>query len=408
MHITVPLIYNKGMSKKIKLLSISNGHGEDLIAMTIISALRSRYNNVEIDAYPMVGMGKSYSNGGVPIVTLENKQFPSGGFIYNSSDNMMKDVSSGVVQFTFNQFKHIRKIAPEYNGALIVGDVVPLMLAWWGKLDFVFYGSAKSEYDNNDLLKAINPVYTGMERKVMKSKYCRIAAFRDRITTERMGKYIGEKSVYLGNPMMDIEIGSKLQLDKPIVALLPGSRDDAALNLEDMLTTTFTASQSLPQYEYFAAVTPSLSNEAIAEIGLSKGYGVLLDNSKGADIVLQKGNCFVYFSKDSFGQIISSCVAAIGLAGTANEQTVGLGKPLVSFITRGMQYQERFARSQHNILGDSVSVNATPEKAAEKLIEILSDKILYTHMADIGKTRMGEPGGSERLAKAIVEQFQNE
>lgn len=395
------------MSENIKLLSISNGHGEDLIAMTIISAIQKDFDFVEVDGYPMVGMGKSYTNGNIPIVTLENRQFPSGGFIYNSPENMTKDLSSGVIGFTLNQFKHIKKIAKDYDGAIIVGDVVPLMLAWWGGLDFVFYGSAKSEYDNNAIIKSISPVYTGMERNVLKSKYCKIAAFRDRLTADKMKEYLGEKSVYLGNPMMDIEVGNKLTIDRASIALLPGSRDDAVVNMEDILTTTFLVSQSLPQYEYFAAVTPAITDEMIAEIGMAKGYGVILDNMKGADIVLQKNNCFVYFSRDSFGQIISGCTAAIGLAGTANEQAVGLGKPLVSFISRGIQYQERFARAQHNILGDSVSVTATPEEAAKKLIAILSDKILYTHLSETGKVRMGEPGGGHRLAQAIIKQFRD-
>ncbi|MEA5411326.1 sugar synthetase, partial [Synechococcus sp. BA-120 BA3] len=44
-----------------RLLVLSNGHGEDLIALRLIEALRRQAPGLEVDVLPLVGVGQAYA-----------------------------------------------------------------------------------------------------------------------------------------------------------------------------------------------------------------------------------------------------------------------------------------------------------------------------------------------------------
>ncbi|MDP4707346.1 MAG: sugar synthetase, partial [Cyanobium sp. MAG_237] len=66
-----------------RLLVLSNGHGEDLIAQRVLQALRARRPNLEIQVLPLVGLGEAFS-AGIAAGHLQRigpqLQLPSGGF----------------------------------------------------------------------------------------------------------------------------------------------------------------------------------------------------------------------------------------------------------------------------------------------------------------------------------------
>ena len=108
----------------------------------------------------------------------------------------------------------------------------------------------------------------------------------------------------------------------------------------------------------------------------------------------------------AFGDLLHRSDIAVGLAGTANEQAAGLGKPVVTFVGEGTQFTAKFAKDQKRLLGDAVSLVARdPDVVARELLRILSDRTVYDHMAQAGRERMGEPGGALKMARRIVELF---
>ncbi|MFM7908457.1 MAG: hypothetical protein ACKPA9_25910, partial [Microcystis sp.] len=64
----------------MKLLFLSNGHGEDEIAIRIIKRLQSSPHCPDITALPLVGNGYAYTRLGIPLLDRGQKM-PSGGFI---------------------------------------------------------------------------------------------------------------------------------------------------------------------------------------------------------------------------------------------------------------------------------------------------------------------------------------
>ena len=115
---------------------------------------------------------------------------------------------------------------------------------------------------------------------------------------------------------------------------------------------------------------------------------------------------------DAFADILQQCDLAIGMAGTAVEQAVGLGKPIVQIIGNGPQFSYRFAEAQQRLLGLSVQTignePATPEillEAARCVKRTLGDREYLERCKENGLERLGTKGASERLAEAIASQL---
>jgi uncharacterized protein (TIGR03492 family) len=98
---------------------------------------------------------------------------------------------------------------------------------------------------------------------------------------------------------------------------------------------------------------------------------------------------------------------AIAMAGTATEQFVGLGKPVVTLPGRGPQFVPAFAEAQTRLLGASVHLVPTPAQVPDKVQQILTSPPEYWQaIATNGFRRMGCPGGADRIANALMAQFE--
>jgi len=128
-----------------RLLCLSNGHGEDAIAIRILQALQQQPNPPKLAALPLVGEGRAYTQFGIPVVGPV-KTMPSGGFIYMDGRQFARDLEGGLLQLTLAQFRTIRRWARQGGSILAVGDIVPLLFAWLSGAPYAFVGTAKSEY----------------------------------------------------------------------------------------------------------------------------------------------------------------------------------------------------------------------------------------------------------------------
>ena len=90
----------------IKLLILSNGHGEDAIAARIVEQLlaanQSSPASWELAVLPLVGEGHAYAH--LPVSILGATQvMPSGGFIYMDSRQLWRDLQGGLISLTGKQ-----------------------------------------------------------------------------------------------------------------------------------------------------------------------------------------------------------------------------------------------------------------------------------------------------------------
>ena len=121
----------------MKLLCISNGHGEDGIAVRILKQLRQLPGAPSLAALPIVGEGRAYEKAGIAIHG-PTQAMPSGGFIYMDRYQLWRDLQGGLVGLTLAQLKTARQWAKSGGKILAVGDVVPLAIAWQSGVDYSF------------------------------------------------------------------------------------------------------------------------------------------------------------------------------------------------------------------------------------------------------------------------------
>ena len=199
----------------MRLLCLSNGHGEDAIAVQILTQLQQIPNAPSLAALPLVGEGKAYHRlNNIPIISLV-KSMPSGGFIYMDGFQFLRDLNQGLIQLTWAQIQAVRHWAKQGGMILAVGDIVPLLMAWISGAPYCFVGTAKSEYylrDEQGWLSRPSlqeqwegwsgSVYLPWERWLMGRSRCRAVFPRDGLTAEILQRW-SLPVVDAGDPMMD-------------------------------------------------------------------------------------------------------------------------------------------------------------------------------------------------------------
>lgn len=176
-------------SEAPSLLVISNGHGEDECAVSILKEIR-KLRNVETEAMPIVGVGRKYSAAGIRIAS-PTQALPSGGFVYLRPLMLLRDILGGLLPLTIRQVRSLKAWVEKVQAKsspcciLAVGDIVPLALAVLaatlhngagvgkGSLGFVFVGCAKSNYYLSEEFRESKCVYYPWERRLLSHPSCR-------------------------------------------------------------------------------------------------------------------------------------------------------------------------------------------------------------------------------------------
>jgi uncharacterized protein (TIGR03492 family) len=438
----------------LKLLCLSNGHGEDAIALRIIKQFQQQPDPPEIVALPLVGDGLGYKNQQVPIVGLV-KRMPSGGFIYMDGQQLWGDLQSGLLKLTWEQIKVIRSWAgdgsaperQEKKFILAVGDIVPLLFAWLSGADYAFVGTAKSEYYLRDEVGLLprqswfdrleswsGSVYLPWERVLMRQKRCKGVFLRDTLTATRLQNF-SIPALDLGNPMMDdlkeenpsaifydpkkILNAELKESQRPlVVVLLPGSRSpEAAENWEIIMagvTDLLDAYGDRPII-LLGAIAPGVSLEPLQKVLQIYGWNLQVKPQPSSATELgikdpdalyfQQKNTSLILTQQSFVSCLQKADLAIAMAGTATEQFVGLGKPAIAIPGRGPQFTPAFAEAQSRLLGASLILVNRPSQVGAAVQQLFRDPDRLELIRQNGRRRMGEPGAARRIASYLMEQF---
>ena len=406
----------------MKLLILSNGHGEDAIAARIAEQLQLTPNPPELAILPLVGEGHAYRGLNIPLIGRV-KKMPSGGFVYMDSRELWRDLQGGLLQLTLAQFQSIRQWGQEGGKILAVGDILPLIFAWMSGAEYAFVGTAKSEYylrDENDWLastsfleRSLGSDYFPWERWLMSRPKCRAVFPRDSLTSQNLQQF-SIPAFDLGNPMMDgLEATTKSFLDNPkplTILLLPGSRSpETERNWQLILQAINEILQQFTNQDicFLAAIAPSLDLEPLQSALFTHQWQEI--NINLADIPIndsqvigfEKSNARLFLSQQAYGNCLHLSDVAIAMAGTATEQFVGLGKPVFSLAGEGPQFTPKFAQRQTYLLGQSVILVTNLGEIGHELNSVLNSPEKRQAIAKNGKKRLGEPGAAARIARCL-------
>ncbi|MEM9002433.1 MAG: lipid-A-disaccharide synthase-related protein [Cyanobacteria bacterium P01_F01_bin.86] len=403
-----------------RLLCISNGHGEDTIAVRILMALRSRLPDLELAALPIVGEGRVFRKQDIPVIAA-TKTLPSGGFIYMDSRQLARDLQGGLVQLTLKQLQAVKTWALDGGTVLAVGDLIPMAFAWWSGLPYGVVGTAKSAYylrDEQGRLVDLpwhagwaGSIYLPWERFFMHHNRCRVVVVRDDLTAQEL-RALGVSSVYTGNPMMDgLEPTASIDALRPpredalTVVLLPGSRTpEAYANWQVILKCVAAVQRHFqPRWVHFlGAIAPALDLLELCPLLEAAGWQSL---SGHPHPYFQQGNGSLLLTQTAYANCLHLADTAIAMAGTATEQFVGLGKP--AFITpgQGPQFTPTFATLQTRLLGPSLTLVDNPDAMGTAMAQVLKNPDRLTAIHQNGLQRMGTTGAAAAIATALTEQL---
>lgn len=439
-------------NSRLQLLVLSNGHGEDIIAVRIIQALQTLSSPPDIFVLPIVGEGHAYQKINVPIIG-KVQNMPSGGFVYMDSKELMRDVSGGLIQLTWNQIKSVRRWVRlqtslgNQKAILAVGDIVPLLFAATSGANYAFVGTAKSEYyvrDEAGLLPRKSKsakwenfsgsIYHPWERWLMSRSRCQAVFPRDSLTTKILKKW-SIPAVDAGNPMMD---GLKTNFSSPgfdrgnaehkeqirplIVTLLPGSRAPEAYNNWEMIMVSVSALvASLQQPDslfsgagtmiFLGAIAPGLDCGILSQSLHIQGWR-LCDQSPVQipdpdSLTFKQKNAYLILTQAAYNECLHWGDLAIAMAGTATEQFIGLGKPAIAIPGGGPQYNAAFAEAQSRLLGISLTLVNQPSQVLPAMQSLLKNPDLLHDIAKNGLQRMGLAGAAQRIAECLQERLVN-
>ncbi|HIK37494.1 MAG: lipid-A-disaccharide synthase-related protein [Geminocystis sp.] len=406
----------------MELLVISNGHGEDAIAIRIIQALQKISPDARVWGLAMVGEGFAYGQAHIPLIARV-KSMPSGGFIYMDKKHLWQDIRQGLLALIISQYRATRKWVQKHPGGIIlaVGDILPLLFAWLSGAKYYFVGTAKSEYylkDEEGWLEEtpcwerwFDSVYYPWERCLLKHPRCMGAFPRDSFTASSLRRY-GIRVYDCGNPMMDGLDTTIPHYDDNLlkILLLPGSRFPESLHNWRLILLAIDS--LLPDFPvdllFVAAIAPYLPLKDFTDI--LKGFQ-WSEDEKTVNVPLNPDDKIVFtkrgrqlvVSQNSYTQCLQYCDMAIAMAGTATEQFVGLGKPVIAFPGRGPQYNLQFARNQRRLLGISLQLVDNPQQVREKILQLLSAPDLWEMIAANGKKRLGQGGASQKIATILCQ-----
>lgn len=434
----------------MKLLCLSNGHGEDVIALRILQALQQQASQLKLAALPIVGEGHLYRDHGIPIVG-QVQSMPSGGFIYMDGRQLARDLQGGLLQLTLAQLRAVKTWAKQGGMILAVGDIVPLLFAWWSGATYAFVGTAKSEYYLRDeqgwlprqskferLERWSGSVYLPWERWLMGHPRCQAVFPRDSLTCAVLKQW-AIPAYDLGNPMMDglevsnadfsnenqenqvtIEEGKRLRFEQSPIplaelqrltfVLLPGSRPPEAYQnwqvIVQAVSALLLALGNQRQLLFLGAIAPQLDLAPLQQT--LEGFGwQLADIPQNANqfdrLVFKQYRACLILTKSGFNSCIHQADIALAMAGTATEQFVGLGKPAITFPGAGPQFTPKFAEAQTRLLGPAITLVEQPTHVVGIVQSLLRDPDRLQLIQASGRRRMGTPGAAQRIAECLMQ-----
>ena len=389
------------------VLLLSNGHGEDLSGALVAAELMQR--GIPVEALPLVGHGSPYRQRGVPVLG-RTRSCSTGGLGYTSLRGRLSELLEGQMGHVLARLLLLRR-RRHYGLVVAVGDVLAVLGSWLSGLPSAVYLVAySSHYEGR--LRLPWPCGWLLSQASIKAIWS-----RDCLTANDLSQQLNRAVVFLGNPFLDVvsaDTSESLPLPALQLALVPGSRlPEAARNLALMLRVLALLPEEWARSQPLrlrAALVAELDSSCVAKLAGPLGWRLEASDR------LVRGPLVVELGWGQFGEILASAQLVLCMAGTAAEQAVGLGKPVLQLVGGGPQFTAGFAEAQRRLLGPGVrcapgssgsaATLAATAQLAQGLLDQQSDPkqgpALRQSLAAIGLERIGAPGGSEAVAAAIM------
>lgn len=378
----------------MRALFVSNGHGEAAIVNRLVRTVRELDAQIVCDHLPLVGDVRAPEANDVG----PRRAMPSGGLIaMGNVRNIVRDLRGGLLGLTLAQRRFLGGAHARYDACVAVGDVYALLMTLAVARPTLFVGTAKSTY--------VAP-YGRFERTVLR-RAARVFV-RDEPTAASLrergvdAKAPGNTIVDLFADVRDDRARDALRDFSPAIALFPGSRasayDDGAFLVETILRVR----EQRSAVGAALSLAPQLDRARWIE-RLSASFDVRSRDDEMVPLEIHDARgVAVRAWCGEVGALLPYVSAVLGQAGTANEAAAAAGIPILAFERGSDRKTAWYRMRQSGLLGDALEI-APGAQAVDATIALLDDDARRARMGAVGKARMGAPGGSRRIAEAIVE-----
>ena len=307
----------------------------------------------EVKALPLVGNGESYLKAGIKVLG-KTKSFSTGGMGYTSLKGRILELIQGQIIYLIKRIYLLFLISSKYDLLVVVGDVLPVTVAWLTRLPVVTYLVAYSSHYEGKL-KLPWPCSNCLSS----DKFLKVYT-RDKLTADDLKKIIFGKVEFIGNPFMDPFLTRHQSLPKhnKRLGILPGSRmpevgENLCLILKVIENITNLKSKNT-DISFDVALVQSLDDFFLKNLITLDGWRLCFPTHKNHPLKIIKNHSIVNVYRDSFVKVVQSSNVLISMAGTATEQAALLGKLIIQIEGKGPQFNASFAEAQRRLLGPNV------------------------------------------------------
>ncbi len=369
------------MSSK-RICIFTNGHGEDEIALSMIHHLLE----YDVSVFPLVGDGKVFSKRGIKVI-FKGKNFFSGGLLLREGlSSLYKDFKEGFFFDFLNIIKQLRELNSYDFIPLVVGDLYPLILLYIFAKKRAFLVLSSRSVRMGPFKK-----YEFFFLKKMAKKI-----FARDIDTKKKLRLNGIDALYLGNPVVGERKDGNFffKKDKKGLLFLPGSRKDLYKNVNYMLEiiNEIINLKRDASFRFMFHFAESTSWKSLAS-RIPRGW-IFIDG-KEKKLLKKNNNLSVSLLKGVFFESLQISDVVVGLSGTANEQAVAMGKPVIAFPIPGTHAtHKRFTKRQKPLLGENLIYFPCfePGEIAKKIIKVAFDKDYLLFLRVRGRETIGRNG----------------
>jgi uncharacterized protein (TIGR03492 family) len=381
----------------VRILFVSNGHGEEAICARIADELAAILPTVSIDHLALVG---EFGHPSVMNDVGPRRAMPSGGLVaMGNVRNIVGDVRAGLIPLTLAQLRFLRASRATYAAAVAVGDVFALLMALQTKAPATFVGTAKSVY--------VAP-YGAIESLALRR--ARAIFVRDDATAKRL-RADGVEAQAPGNVIVDLfATPEDPRADEafagyaPALVLFPGSRESSYDEARALGAVVRCLAASRPALGAVLSIAPGLRIDRFAETLAADGWNVRQHADARIPFVLGDAEREIVRAwSGPIGPLLARATLVVGQAGTANEAAAAAGIPVVALESATNKKNAWYRQRQRGLLGDALAiVPAETLRASDAIGVLLDDAAQRMRMGAIGRERMGRPGGAHAIARSIA------
>jgi uncharacterized protein (TIGR03492 family) len=158
-----------------------------------------------------------------------------------------------------------------------------------------------------------------------------------------------------------------------------------------------------------------LTPQEVAPVASGLGWRLHLDGEQRCR--LQRGPLQLQLEWGRFAAVVQQCDLLLSMTGTAAEQCVGLGKPVLQLAGGGPQFTAGFAEAQRRLLGPGVfcaegSLGSEEQlRGTAQLVQTLLERLQrepnwHHELQQLGAQRIGSGGGAARMAADLHQLLQ--